>query len=117
MQFEATRPIWLQVKSDLEASIASGARPPGEKLPGGRDLALAYGINPNTAVRVYQELEKDGICETRRGMGTYVTSDPERIARLRSGLARLAADEYRKKVTALGVSLEEAARMSWKEEQ
>ena len=116
MQFEASRPIWLQVKADLEASIASGARPPGEKLPVGRDLALAYGINPNTAARVYQELEKDGVCETRRGMGTYVTSDPERIDGLRSALAGQAAAEFRKKVNALGVPLEEAVRIILEEE-
>ena len=116
MQFETTRPIWLQVKGEIEASIVSGEKPPGEKLPGGRDLALAYGINPNTAVRVDQELERDGLCETRRGMGTYVTGDPERIAAVRSALARQAVADFRKKVKALGVSREEAARMILEEE-
>ena len=116
MQFEATRPIWLQVKEEIEASIVSGERAPGEKLPGGRDLALTYGINPNTAVRVYQELEKDGICETRRGTGTYVTADMEKIAALRTALARQAADDFRRQMKALGVSPEDAARMILKEE-
>lgn len=71
MQFDPMSPIWLQVMTALKTDIAVGKRLPGEKLPGGRDLALAFSINPNTAARVYQELEKEGLCETRRGMGTY----------------------------------------------
>ncbi len=116
MKFDSTRPIWLQVMEDIERSIAAGKRPPGEKLPGSRDLALAYGINANTAVRVYQEMEKAGLCETRRGMGTFVAGDADRIAALRDSLVRIAAGEYLKKVGALGVSREEAARIVMEEE-
>ena len=111
MQFDSTRPIWLQVMEALKVSIITGEYHPGVKLPGGRDLALAYGINPNTAVRVYQELEKSGLCETRRGMGTYVTGDAERIAALRSEMARQAVDGFLEKINTLGVSRQEAARM------
>ena len=116
MQFDSTRPIWLQVMRELELSIVSGARQPGDKLPGGRDLALAYGINPNTAVRVYQELEKSGLCETRRGMGTVVTRDPARVAALREEMALQAVDGFLKQLGALGISREEAAQMILKEE-
>ncbi len=111
MQFDPMRPIWLQVMGEIETSIVTGARAPGEQLPGGRDLAMLYGINPNTAARVYQELEKAGLCETRRGMGTFVTEDAQRITELRIGLARQAVQEFVKKVNALGVSKEEAVRM------
>jgi len=116
MRFEANSPIWLQVMTSLETDILTGKLPPGAKLPGGRDLALAYEINPNTAARVYQELEKAGLCETRRGMGTYVTGDPARIAALRTERARQAAEDFIKQVSALGFSREEAARMILKEE-
>ena len=111
MRFDPMRPIWLQVKGELETSIVTGARGPGEKLPGGRELAVTYGINPNTAARVYQELERAGLCETRRGMGTFVTGDAGRIAALREELAGQAVSEFLKKVEALGVSRQEAAQM------
>ena len=111
MQFDPMRPIWLQVMGEIETSIITGARAPGEKLPGGRDLAMMYGINPNTAARVYQELEKAGLCETRRGMGTFVTEDAERIAGLRTELARQAVQEFIKKIGSVGVSKEEAIKM------
>ena len=117
MQFDPLRPIWLQVLGVLEKDIATGARQPGEKLPGGRDLAIAFGINPNTAARVYQELEKKGLCETRRGTGTFVTGDGGRIAALRQEMARQAIGQFLKKMEDLGISPQEAARLIQEEEK
>lgn len=116
MQFDSTRPIWLQVMHELEISIVTGERGPGEKLPGGRDLALVYSINPNTAVRVYQELERAGLCETRRGLGTFVTSDTQRITTLRSELAHQTVHDFLQQLQKLGVTREQAAQMILKEE-
>ena len=117
MQFDPMRPIWLQVMTDMAIQIATGKRQPGEKLPGGRELALQYNINPNTAARVYQELEKQGISETRRGLGTYVTSDTARIALLRGEMAREALKECIKTLQTLGFSAAEAAQMMLEEEK
>ncbi|MBR4360487.1 MAG: GntR family transcriptional regulator [Clostridia bacterium] len=116
MQFDPMSPIWLQVMTALKTDIAVGKRLPGEKLPGGRDLALAFSINPNTAARVYQELEKEGLCETRRGMGTYVTGDADRIAAVRWEMARQAAERFLSTMDTLGVSRQEAARLILKED-
>ena len=116
MQFDPLRPIWLQVMGEIETSIVTGARKPGEKLPGGRELAVSYGINPNTAARVYQELEKAGLCETRRGMGTYVTEDANRISALRREIARQAVNDFLQKMDALGISREDALRIIQEED-
>ena len=116
MQFDPLRPIWLQVMGEIETSIVTGARQPGEKLPGGRELAVAYGINPNTAARVYQELEKAGLCETRRGMGTYVTEDANRISALRQEIARQAVNQFLKKMDALGISRQDTVRIIQEED-
>ena len=116
MQFDPLRPIWLQVMGEIETSIVTGARQPGEKLPGGRELAIQYGINPNTAARVYQELEKAGLCETRRGMGTYVTENTDRISALREEIARQAVEQFLKKIDALGISRQDAVRILQEED-
>ncbi len=116
MQFDPLRPIWLQVMGEIETSIVTGARKPGEKLPGGRELAVSYGINPNTAARVYQELEKAGLCETRRGMGTYVTEDANRISALRREIARQAVNDFLQKMDALGISRQDAVRIIQEED-
>ena len=116
MDFDPMSPIWLQVVNRIKGSIVTGTIGPGEKLPGGRDLALQFSINPNTAARVYQELEREGLCETRRGMGTYVTADVSRIDALREELARQAVDLFLKKIESLGITRREAAGMILKEE-
>lgn len=116
MQYDPNSPIWLQVMTALERDIVTGKRPPGAKLPGGRDLALQYTINPNTAARVYQELEKEGLCETKRGLGTYVTNDEKRIAALREELARQAVETFLENMEKLGISVSEARQMILKED-
>ena len=45
---------------------------PNDELPSVRALAAAYLINPNTVVRAYLELEREGVIYKKRGMGTYV---------------------------------------------
>lgn len=116
MQFDPLHPIWLQVMGEIQTAIVTGNRQPGEKLPGGRELAVYYGINPNTAARVYQELEKAGLCETKRGMGTYVTEDRSRIDALRRELARQAVEQFLKKMNTLGISRREAVQIIEEEE-
>ncbi len=117
MQYDPNSPIWLQVMTVLKTEIVTGRRPPGEKLPGGRELALAYTINPNTAARVYQELEKEGLCETRRGLGTFVTENAARIAALRGEMARQAVNRFLKDMEPLGISRQEAANMILEEDR
>ena len=116
MQYDPMRPIWLQVMGEIETSIVVGARQPGAKLPGGRELALAYGINPNTAARVYQELERAGLCETRRGLGTFVTTDEAVIAGLRADMAHQAAEKFLRDMETLGISRREAAHLILEED-
>lgn len=117
MEYDPMSPIWLQVVNRIKGSIATGKLSPGEKMPGGRDLAVQYSINPNTAARVYQELERAGLCETRRGMGTYVTGDEERIVLLRTQMASDAACRYLRDLKNLGLSRVDAIRLLNKKEE
>ena len=110
MDFDPMSPIWLQVVNRIKSSIVTGTIGPGEKLPGGRDLAMQFSINPNTAARVYQELEREGLCETRRGMGTYVTENRETISALRAQMASEAADRFFRDLAALGMDHDDAIR-------
>ena len=65
-------PIYAQVERGLRASIAAGRLKPGDQLPTVRELAVELGVNANTIARVYSELERNGVFETRRGVGTFV---------------------------------------------
>ena len=116
MQFDPMRPIWAQVMAAIETDIVTGKRRPGDKLPGGRELAAAYTINPNTAARVYQELERAGLCETRRGLGTFVTEDEIRIDVLRREMAHRAVEQFLSQMAQIGIDRQDAIRLLEKEE-
>ncbi len=111
MNYTNSIPIYLQVVNAIKEQIITGGLSPGEKLPSGRDLALQYTINPNTAARVYQTLEQERVCFTRRGLGTFVTDDPERIQEIRSEMAQGLLQEFLSGLERLGISREEAVRM------
>lgn len=83
MEYKSNIPIYLQVIDDITQKLLSGTISLGDKLPSTRELAVSYKINPNTAARVYAEMERMGICHTRRGLGTFVNDEPELLSNLR----------------------------------
>jgi DNA-binding transcriptional regulator YhcF (GntR family) len=87
MDFDNNIPIYVQVINDIKKDIVNSKLVLGEKMPSGRDLALKYKINPNTANRIYKELEAEEICFTKRGLGTYVTEDKEKVLAIRNEMA------------------------------
>src|SRR3981081_592037 len=85
-------PIYAQLDRSIRAAIATGELEPGAQLPTVRQLAVDLAVNANTVARVYAQLERDGIVETRRGVGTFVRESPSPPAALGDGgreLARL----------------------------
>ena len=69
-------PIYVQLDRGLRASIVSGRLRPGDQLPTVRQLAVDVSVNANTIARVYAELERQGVLETRRGVGTCPGGGP-----------------------------------------
>lgn len=67
-------PIYRQLFQQLRQRIASGQLAQDEKLPSARDLSAELKINFLTVAKVYQLLESEGLTETRRGLGTFVTT-------------------------------------------
>lgn len=72
-----TRPIYAQIEHALRAAIASGRLHAGDRLPTVRELAVDLRVNANTVARVYTDLERAGVLETRRGVGSFVAANPE----------------------------------------
>ena len=66
-------PLYLQLQQQLQQRILSGQLPDGAPLPSVRELSAQLHINPLTVVKVYQNLEKTGFVETRRGIGSFVS--------------------------------------------
>ncbi len=102
-----SQPLYEQILNQVRSSIAKGEIEMGSKMPSVRDLAQELRMNPNTVMRAYQELERDGLAEKRRGLGTYVTSSSERIASFREQLAITYIDQFLGQMSSLGLSWED----------
>ena len=87
MEYNAGTPIYLQVINELKKKMVKGELKPGEKMPSGRDLAVAYKVNQNTAARIYREMEMSGYCFTKRGIGTFVSEEENMFQDLKKELA------------------------------
>lgn len=81
--FEASKPIYMQIAEQLYKKLVRKEIMPGDKLLSVREMAVQSGVNPNTIQRAYGEMERMGIVETRRGQGTFVIEDDQIIDTLR----------------------------------
>ncbi|MFS1512997.1 GntR family transcriptional regulator [Chengkuizengella sp. SCS-71B] len=84
--FQATKPIYMQLVDRINHKIVRNELRAGEKLKSVRDMAVESGVNPNTVQRTYSELERMDIVETKRGQGTFVTKDEMKLNQLRDNL-------------------------------
>jgi GntR family transcriptional regulator len=73
-------PVYAQIERRIRAAITGGQLTPGAQLPTVRQLAVDLRVNANTVARVYAQLERDGVVETRRGVGTFVADPSDRAA-------------------------------------
>lgn len=72
-------PIYLQIVNQVKRATASGLFKEGDQMPSVRELAMELTVNPNTIAKAYQELERDGIIKTVRGIGTFVAASEVKI--------------------------------------
>jgi GntR family transcriptional regulator len=68
----STVPLYAQLGEQVLAAVARGDLRRGDRLPSVRDVAGELALNPLTVNRAYAELEREGVLETRRGLGTFV---------------------------------------------
>jgi GntR family transcriptional regulator len=76
-------PLYAQLERSIRFAIATGRLRLGEQLPTVRQLAVELRINANTVAKVYAELERARVVETRRGVGTFVSARPNEAANRR----------------------------------
>lgn len=70
--------IYEQIIQQMKELCLKGVIKPGEKLPSVRELSTMIIANPNTVSKAYKELEREGIIETLRGRGTYVSENAQK---------------------------------------
>ena len=65
-------PVYRQIVEQICKAIEAGVFRAGEALPSQRALAAELRVNPNTVQRAFDELMRDGVIESRRGLGVFV---------------------------------------------
>lgn len=75
MQFNADKPIFLQIADNLCDRILSGELKGEDRIPSVREYGADIGVNPNTMMRAYEKLTADGVIYNKRGIGYFVTED------------------------------------------
>src|SRR5215510_4937510 len=105
-------PLYAQIEHGLRGAIATGRLPPGTQLPTVRQLAVELSVNANTVARVYAELERAGVLETRRGVGTFVAVSQPAVAQRRGREPELRAlvQRFADEAAARGFSLDDIVR-------
>ncbi|GGU65000.1 GntR family transcriptional regulator [Lentzea flava] len=69
-------PAYLQLGQQVREALRLGWLQPGDRLPTVRDVVATSGVNANTVLKAYRELELAGLVEARQGSGTFVKASP-----------------------------------------
>ena len=98
---------YLQLVQQVHQALRLGLLEPGDRLPTAQQVVASLAINPNTVLKAYRDLEREGLVRARPGMGTFVVgrlprTDPEAQSRFRRLLA-----EWLRKARAAGLSPDE----------
>jgi GntR family transcriptional regulator len=86
-------PTYLQLVQQVRQAIRLGILRPGDQLPTVKEVVGDLAINPNTVLKAYRDLDREGLVEGRRGIGTFVTHGtpprpPDELKALRTGLQK-----------------------------
>jgi DNA-binding transcriptional regulator YhcF (GntR family) len=105
--FDPNMPIYLQVIEVIKKDIINQKYRSGAKIPSVRELALQYGVNPNTIQKSLSELERDGLLYSERAIGRYVTEDESSITKLKKEISYHMVQNFIKEMMELGFTKSE----------
>ena len=85
-------PTYVQLVQQVHQALQLGLLEPGDRLPTAQQVVSALAINPNTVLKAYRDLEREGLARARPGLGTFIVgrlprTDPAAQARFRKTMA------------------------------
>jgi len=84
MEFKDPKGIFQQIADNICDKIISGEFQAGSRVPSVREQAAAVGVNQNTIMRTYMELQNKNIINNQRGIGFFVAENaPQQILSMR----------------------------------
>jgi GntR family transcriptional regulator len=108
MEFRIVRgsgvPTYLQIVAQAKQAMRLGVLQPGDRLPTAKQVVAATAINPNTVLKAYRELEREGLVEPRPGLGTFVLRS---LARDDTGQLRAELEAWMDRAHAAGLDVDD----------
>jgi GntR family transcriptional regulator len=102
MKFVNHIPIYIQIINQLKREIVLGHIMPGDKLESVREYAIEMKVNPNTVQKAYQEMERDGLAFSKRGIGRFIIDEEGLVARLMHEMSTEIVGAYILKMQEIG---------------
>ncbi|HVA22274.1 MAG TPA: GntR family transcriptional regulator [Candidatus Micrarchaeia archaeon] len=92
LETESGIATYLQIVQQVHQALRLGLLEPGDQLPTAQQVVAKLAINPNTVLKAYRDLEREGLVRPRPGQGTFVIAslsrtDPATQARLLASMA------------------------------
>jgi len=87
----ASMPAYQRIQSAIRKRIDAGQLRPGDPVSSERDLAKLHQVSLMTARHALATLEREGIVERRRGVGTFVSAPRIHFNKLMSYTEQMAA--------------------------
>jgi len=83
---------YLQLVQQVHQALQLGLLEPGDRLPTAQQVVSSLAINPNTVLKAYRDLERQGLVRARPGLGTFVVgtlprTDPSAQAKFRRSMS------------------------------
>jgi DNA-binding transcriptional regulator YhcF (GntR family) len=113
MEFNAHKPIYLQICDQLYGQILSGELKADDRLLSVRDLGIELGVNPNTIMRSYETMTASGIIYNKRGIGYFVAENAKDLVlnEMKNEFINNELPQVIKKMKLLGISMDEIKKL------
>ncbi|MEF9935344.1 MAG: GntR family transcriptional regulator [Clostridium sp.] len=105
--FDDNKSVYVQIIDYIKKLVIGGKLTLGERIPSVREMAGIMKVNVNTMQRAYKQLEAEGITETKRGMGSYVTTSDQIIVTLKEEAMGEIVDKFITDMRDMGFSRED----------
>lgn len=113
MDFNSNKPIWQHICDIVADRIILGQWAEGVRIPSVRELAVELQVNPNTVMRSYDLLQRDGLITSQRGIGYFVAEGAVQRARelCRKEFLENQLPPLFERMTTLGITADEITKL------
>ncbi|MFB7945763.1 GntR family transcriptional regulator [Kitasatospora phosalacinea] len=104
-------PTYQQIVQQTRQALRLGLLQPGDKLPTAREVVERTAVNPNTVLKAYRELEREGLVAPRPGLGTFVLRSLARPGAAGDGPLRAELTAWVDRARGAGLDREDVAAL------